>query len=303
MNNPNCPICGSDESIELGTPKQPRKNLQKYIRDNYKIISCKACKFYYVYPKIDLTTFELTQFYDTEYFPTLNNWHFKARNRDIKSRLSILKTKNQNKLKNYLDIGCGEGYTLLEATNLGFKTFGIDIADNRIEDAKKLEICFFSGELFEANYPDNYFDIIYMDSVLEHLVNPSLYLKEIKRILRLDGIAYIGVPNEDSLFDKFRSIIFRIKYKGKISAKIKPFLPPFHVSGFNKNSLKLIIEKTGFEIIEMNNFATRFEFRKYSPYSIGFFIHLLTLPIDLLAIIFKMEKYLEVYIKKNQDIK
>jgi SAM-dependent methyltransferase len=299
MNSPKCPICNSPDPIVVGNPKPPVISLQKFIRRDYKIFACKNCKYYYIHPKIDIGIKEWTHFYNNDYFPVLNDWHFNTRIKDIKSRLLKLDSFNFHKSKTYLDIGCGEGYTLIEANNLGFKSFGIDISDNRISQVKNSNIIFKAGDLLSAEFPSSFFDIIYMDSVLEHLVDPLSYLLEINRVIKKDGVVYIGVPNEDSLFDKFRSIVFKFRYKDKIASKIKPFLPPFHVGGFNKISFKIIVEKTGFEIIEMNNFATRFEFRKYAPNTIGFWIHFVTLPIELLAIILKMEKYLEVYIKKK----
>lgn len=299
MISPNCPICNSIESNVLGKPKPPKNNLQKFIRNEYKVIKCKSCNFYYVNPKIDIDVEEWSRFYDHEYFPTLNNWHFRNRTRDIKSRIIKLDSFNSQGPKNFLDIGCGEGYTLIEAYNRAFNTFGIDISDNRITEVKNPEITFYTGDLLKVKFPNSFFDIVYMDSVLEHLVDPVLYLSEINRVIKKNGVIYIGVPNEDSLFDKFRSIVFKLIYRRKIASQIKPFLPPFHVSGFNKKSLKLIVEKTGFDLIEMRNFATRFEFRKYAPNTVGFWIHLGTLPLELMAILLKMEKYLEVYLKKK----
>jgi SAM-dependent methyltransferase len=299
MISPTCPVCNSIEYKVLGNPKLPKNNLQNFIRHNYKVVKCSSCNFYYVNPKIDLGVEEWSHFYNDEYFPTLNNWHFNTRTRDIKTRISKLDSFTASESKNFLDIGCGEGYTIFEANNREFKTFGIDISDNRIPDIKNPKITFYEGDLLKAKFPNSFFDIIYMDSVLEHLVDPVLYLLEINRVIKKDGAIYIGVPNEDSLFDKFRALVFKLVYRGKIASEIKPFLPPFHVSGFNKKSLKLIIEKTGFDLIVMNNFATRFEFRKYAPNTIGFWIHLGTLPLELLAILLKKEKYLEVYLQKK----
>lgn len=299
MISPTCPICHSIKYKVLGNPKLPKNNLQRFIRHNYKVIKCYNCNFYYVNPKIDIEIEEWSHFYNDEYFPNLNNWHHNRRIKDIKSRVSKLDSFTAKGSKNFLDIGCGEGYTLIESNKREFKTFGIDISDNRISEVKNLNITFYAGDLLKANFPNSFFDIIYMDSVLEHLVDPFSYLLEINRVIKNDGVIYIGVPNEDSLFDKFRSLVFKIMYNGRVASQIKPFLPPFHVSGFNKKSLKLIIEKAGFNLIELNNFATRFEFRKYATNTIGFWIHLVTLPLELMAILFKMEKYLEVYIKKK----
>jgi SAM-dependent methyltransferase len=137
-----------------------------------------------------------------------------------------------------------------------------------------------------------------MDSVLEHLIIPLEYLKELNKILKPGGVVYIGVPNEDSLLNDFRKIVFRITGKGELSEKIKPFEPSYHVAGFTKKSLRIAAWKANLKILDIINFAARFEFMKYPLFTRGFLVHFLTLPIDLAAIILKREAYLEAYMTK-----
>jgi len=58
-------------------------------------------------------------------------------------------------------------------------------------------------------FPSNKFDIVTCFEVLEHLKNPSLALKEIKRVLKEDGTAYISVPNFYFLFNRLK-VLFGI---------------------------------------------------------------------------------------------
>ena len=44
-------------------------------------------------------------------------------------------------------------------------------------------------------YPDNYADIVLSVEVIEHLENPWLHMREIKRILKPNGTAIITTPN------------------------------------------------------------------------------------------------------------
>ena len=209
-----------------------------------------------------------------------------------------MQKKSKNEIANFLDVGTGEGLALIEASKKEWNVYGIDISDNRTQEAKDEKIKFVKGELSSLNLPRDFFDAIYMDSVLEHLTNPLENLKEMNRILKPSGVVYIGVPNEDSLFNDFRKIVFALTGKGEISEKINPFKPSYHVVGFTKKSLRIAAEKAGFKILEIINFAARFEFMKYPLSSRGFRVHLLTLPIDLFAIILRREVYLEAFLTK-----
>jgi len=260
---------------------------------------CKDCEFYFVNPKIDLSIEEWSQLYGSEYFFELNEWHKTERLNDVHDRFEQMSDYSKEFNLNFLDIGCGEGLALIEARKRKWNVFGNDISDNRVNEARSNEISFKRGDLLSANYPENFFDFVHMDSVLEHLIIPNEYLKELNRIMKINGILYIGVPNENSLFDNFRQIIFKFIGKSQYSAKLKPFAPPFHVSGFTKKSLGIISSQTNFSIIKLKNFATHFEYKKYSPKTKSFWIHLLLLPIDIAAILLKMEKYYAFFLRKD----
>jgi SAM-dependent methyltransferase len=291
-----CPLCGSNADKTIGKPGISSQALE-FIRNDYSVIQCSVCKYYFVSPTIDFTQDEWTKLYNSSYFAEMTGWHKNQRIVDIKSRFKKLKNFYNNNIEHFLDTGCGEGLGLIEASHLGWKSYGIDISDNRTGEAKSGDINFISGNLLEANLPDDFFDCIYMDSVLEHLIDPVTYLKELNRIMKKGGILYIGVPNEDSLFNDVKKILYRLK-RNHISEKIKPFDSPYHVGGFNKTSLPVAAAKANFKIVELRNFAARFEYRKYSTSSKNFWMHLFMLPVDLLAILFRKEIYLEAYLKK-----
>jgi ubiquinone/menaquinone biosynthesis C-methylase UbiE len=294
----NCPLCDTQNLIIIGKPLFDKKAV-RFIRQDYKVVKCEICQFYFVRPKIDLSIDEWSILYGKEYFIEYNRWYKTQRLNDVQSRLKKIFLQSNSNGINFLDLGCGEGLALIEAFNKNWNVFGNDISDNRIQEAKQDKITFNQGDLFSACYPDNFFDFVYMDSVLEHLINPVDYLNELNRIMKKKAIIYIGVPNEESLFDNFRQLVFKFIGRSKLSTKLRPFETPFHISGFTKKSLRIIANLTNFKTVEVNNFATRFEFRKHSYYSRGFWIHLLSLPIDLAAIAIKMEKYYEVYLRKD----
>lgn len=293
-----CPLCHNQNLITIGKPLITKEAVH-LIRKEYKVVMCDDCQFYFVEPKIDLSIDEWSELYGKKYFSKLNEWQQKQRLKDIRIRFEKMVQNTVNGKINFLDIGCGEGHALIEAIQRHYNTFGIDISDNRMDRAKEKDITFSLGNLLSANYPENFFDCIHMDSVLEHLTNPVDYLKELNRIMQKNAVIYIGVPNEDSLFDNFRQLVFKFIGKSEFSAKIKPFATPFHVCGFTKKSLNIIANLANFRVIEIRNFATHFEYKKYAPTTKSFWIHFFSLPIDIVSIPLKMEKYYAIYLMKE----
>ncbi len=140
-----------------------------------------------------------------------------------------------------LDIGCGNGFKLRRYSNEGFEIYGVDLNFQEIEFAKKtiLNAKFFNSTLEECNFPENYFDIIRIDNVLEHVKDPEEILNEILRIIKNDGKLIMYVPNGRSLL----SLIFK-KYHSNCWV-------PFHIFLFNKKSMKNLLQKTKWHLIDI----------------------------------------------------
>jgi SAM-dependent methyltransferase len=297
MNN-TCPVCKSSSYHSIGIPQIGEK-ASKIINEKYLVVQCNICQYYFLDPNVKFTQDKWEYLYNSEYFPKPTKWHLKQRELDRKNRFDNLQNYSSLNIVNFLDVGCGEGYSLLEAYNRGWESYGVDIFDNRLEEIKNKTSHFVKSDLLDASFPDNFFDIIYLDSVLEHVTNPLEYLIEINRILKKGGLVYIGVPNEDSLFNDFRKFVFRFSGRKDISEKIMPFKTPFHIGGFNSFSLDFIVNSIGLIIKVKRNFASRLEFMKYPFLSKSYFLALMFLPIYLIAIPFKREVYYELYLEKK----
>lgn len=297
---PKCPICGGNEIVKIGKP-QISSQAANFIHTEYQVVKCKTCRFYYVYPEISLGEKEWEKLYSTEYFSNKTSWWKRKRCKDRKQRLDWLQECSNRNINKFLDIGCGEGYTLLEASERGWSAYGIDISDNRVDIAKDKNITFHKTDIFQAAFPDDFFDCIYMDSVLEHTLDPCRHLTEIKRILREGGVLYIGVPNEDCLFNDVKRFLFILLGQHNLSAHLYPFKRPFHVIGFTKESLFKILHKSGLEIIRFRNFAGEYEWRKHKCFTKQFLVDFFLLPVHLLAIPLKKRIYIDSIVRKINE--
>lgn len=291
-----CPICDNSVNKSIGIPKSDKKT-NSIIRKKYEVVQCSNCGFYYVAPPIDFSKQEWNFLYDDAYFPQLSFWYYRRRESDRKKRINEIEKKCSNKIEKFLDIGCGTGEMLIESISKGWETFAIDITDNRTGMATDKLIHFSLGDLFEAEYPDNYFDVIYMDSVLEHLLNPLDYLREINRVLKKGGVVYIGIPNEDSLYNYLKSSVFSILRKNR-SSRLQPFSTPYHVSGFNYRSLKFARDNSNFKLLFLRNFSSKTDFMNFKFGSKDFFKSFIISIIFLISVPFKMDNYFELILKK-----
>jgi len=105
---------------------------------------------------------------------------------------------------NMLDIGSGGGY-LTECLPFFYPKvhiFGCDVSSNAIRYAKK----FGTGKVQyrtmkkKLPYPSNYFDVCICTDVIEHIPDVPYFLKEVRRMLKKDGIFFLSIPCEGQPF-------------------------------------------------------------------------------------------------------
>src|SRR5882672_2852414 len=98
---------------------------------------------------------------------------------------------------NLLEVGCGEGrgVTVLMPNVEQFSA--IDKIAGVVEGLKKKfpQGHFVNGNIPPLPYDDNTFDCVVSFQVIEHIKDDSLYLKEINRVLKPNGLALITTPN------------------------------------------------------------------------------------------------------------
>jgi 2-polyprenyl-3-methyl-5-hydroxy-6-metoxy-1,4-benzoquinol methylase len=107
-----------------------------------------------------------------------------------------------------LDAGCGDGVLLRVLTRLeSFKVYGVDYNSLRVDRAKKNapEALIREGDLRNIGFEKDFFDVIIMSQVLEHIPEDVSVLKSLARILNRDGILILGVPNEGCLLAQLRN--------------------------------------------------------------------------------------------------
>lgn len=94
-----------------------------------------------------------------------------------------------------LDIGCGRGEFLRGFIRAGAKGYGVDQSRAAEKYCPEAELRISDLEKDGIPYPDNFFDVTYSKSVIEHFHNPEILVKEMLRVLKPGGLAITMCPD------------------------------------------------------------------------------------------------------------
>ena len=134
-----------------------------------------------------------------------------------------------------LEPGCGRGEFLSNFQSLGLDVYGIDVSPEAKEYSNNFPIDICDIENSKIPFEDNYFDVIYSKSFIEHLYHPENYLVEAMRVLKPGGKLITLVPDWESnykiYFDDFT-----------------------HRTPFSKNSLTDAYKIYGFRSVQVEKF-------------------------------------------------
>jgi SAM-dependent methyltransferase len=134
-----------------------------------------------------------------------------------------------------LDIGCGSCETLGYHKNRGCEVYGVEADENAAKIAERYGFNLHVGLFNPNNYEKDFFDYVTMNWVLEHCVNPEETLRQVYSVLKPGGKLIIAVPN---LFCISRYTFGRLWHS---------WHTPYHLNLFSQRSLRLLLEKTGFQ--------------------------------------------------------
>jgi 2-polyprenyl-3-methyl-5-hydroxy-6-metoxy-1,4-benzoquinol methylase len=146
---------------------------------------------------------------------------------------------------NILEVGCGQGNTLLELKKQGKAKFvaGIDIMDlNQSTILDKFILADIESEE-NIDLPENYFDIIICADVLEHLKDPWNVLEKIKKFLKTNGTIIASIPNIREI-----KTLANILIKGDFRYVDAGILDKTHLRFFCKKNIIELFEGTGYKV-------------------------------------------------------
>jgi len=146
-----------------------------------------------------------------------------------------------------LEIGFGGGEFLPELRTAGFDVQGFDVSESAVRRLISAGIAgTFAPSLAEARFPDESFDMVVTWEVFEHIPNPDVFAREIRRILKPGGMWFLQVPN-------WRWIELKLRVMDKVPGR-KSYLSPygvvgplFHLFHYTHETLKKTLRQAGLE--------------------------------------------------------
>lgn len=139
--------------------------------------------------------------------------------------------------KKLIEIGCGKGEFLSLMNETGVEGYGIEHC------AEYVSACTDAGLRVQQGYMESSallegapFDGFFIMNFLEHAPDPNDFLKTIHGNLKEGAIGLIEVPNTDLIID---NLMF------------SEFIAD-HLLYFTRDTLRLLLEKNGFEVLECN---------------------------------------------------
>lgn len=230
----NCPACGSAES---------HKAYEKY---EIQFVVCEQCETLYANPRPRPEHLEEYYLY-SENYAYWNKYIFPAS--EVARREKIFKPRVQKVIEicqklniqtnTLLEVGAGFGIFCEEMQKIGVfhKIIGVEPTPDLAETCRIRGIDVIEKPIEKIDFGNEVIDVIVNFEVIEHLFYPREFLVKCYELLADGGILIISCPNSKG---------FDIVTLGEKSSAVDNE----HINLFNINSLTMLLESCGFEVIE-----------------------------------------------------
>jgi len=241
-----CDICGGTTATAVIADMRDNLAATDQV---FAVVRCDDCGHFFTDPIP--TAEELDMIYPKQYYahvgPQKNlkvrgKWYLKKKcHRPVDGGLHI---RLLNKLLaepafrengRLLDVGCGNGEYLLFAQECGWQVAGVEPDKEAVDHLREGGLDIKQGIAEDLPFESGSFDVVRAWHSLEHTVSPTKALKEIRRVLKDDGRALIGVPN------------FGCAQSQAMGRHWPALEVPRHLQHFTEDSLKRALAEAGLE--------------------------------------------------------
>lgn len=216
----------------------------------FRCLNCNSLNIFPSLSQSDLTVFHVNFWKSREFSFNISNQDRVADTSEFRRDLLTI-LNDQKKIRNVLDFGSGDNAFLNELGKLGYKVIGVDprmgMANRDLHPnvvivrggAEELH----SGHLDNTFYQMNFtkFDCIFINDVLEHVVDPFQLLGDLQKMLTSNGVLIGTVPCAESNQIKI------LKGFSWIS------MAPFHQTLFTKIGLLKVLTRAGYQGIKIES--------------------------------------------------
>lgn len=217
-----CPLCDA-------TPH--RYLFEKKGRHFYECLTCKLEQ------QVPLPTLkELSDYYDAQFDSGMYQTFTSAeqmKTLTAKQRLKEI-TPSISPTGRWLDVGCANGVFVREATALGAKAEGVELSAVAVNQAVEAGLPVQCGALEDVPNEPAY-DCITAFDVLEHVLDPLTFLKDIAQRLKPGGHTALTMPDKSSIFARL------------MGSRWWFYIPEEHLHYFDQDTIRQLMLKVGLE--------------------------------------------------------
>jgi SAM-dependent methyltransferase len=150
-----------------------------------------------------------------------------------------------------VDLGCWTGYLLDEARRRGWEPRGIEPSEFASGFAREqLDLDVRTQSLSDAQLLAHHYNAAVMGDVIEHLPEPAQALEMIAAALRPGGVVCLLVPDAGSRL-------------ARLMGRRWWSVLPTHVQYFTRASLRLLLERHGYQVVRITTAPKVFTVRYY----------------------------------------
>lgn len=216
-----CPTCGRP-SVPAGT------------KNGYHFRRCHACRHLFTPDPPTAGTLEALYrdySYEAQDLSTLPSFVIE-RLTEVVSGFARYRLHNR-----LLDVGFGAGANLHAADKLGWESYGIETSTLAVENGKRAGLArVIRADFLAAPFSEEFFDVIVMGGVIEHLPAPLPFLNQASKLLRPGGLLYVTTPSGVGISARVLGTEWTV------------VSPPEHLQLFSPKSLSLVLARHGFAI-------------------------------------------------------
>ena len=243
-----CNLCGSRDSkvlypstlsdgLDRGNVERFRCTSSGYGKHD-TIVKCQNCGLVYVNPHREASAIlhDYEEVVDELYLEEREGRVLTFR-RNLRPLEELMPPERGRRL---LDVGCHIGVFLEIAQERGWEAWGVEPSHWAVREAHSRGLHVIEGTLDDLHVADEFFDVITMWDVIEHLPDPLRALRKSYRLLKRGGIICIHTINIESPL-------------ARLMGRHWPWLMEMHLYYFSPRTLTAMLRKVGFTVVKMIN--------------------------------------------------
>ena len=151
-----------------------------------------------------------------------------------------------------LEVGFGDADFLKLAHQRGWEVHGAEFSEACVQYAsQELGLPNIRHGAVEKLYDEDYFDVVAAFKLIEHVPDLRATLAGWRRILKPGGLLVLICPNIEGIYHQLVPELF-----GQQDPLNITWVPPYHLSYFNRDNFRQLLQNTGFTVVGDESWRT-----------------------------------------------